>query len=242
MEQLQKTDNAVTTPAELISQAINKDLDIEKLEKLMQMKERWDKEQARKSFLSALAEFQIKCPELRKTKKVSFTTSKGSTTEYHFAPLADIDRQIKQLLHDNGFSKKWEISDNSGKTKVRCIVSHVDGHSEATEMESASDDSGGKNHIQAKGSAIEYMKRYTLIGALGLTTADQDIDGRLPEMDVDKLHQVYMELYNQITPKRQDLVTPMHPDNWSGDRSAELYVQAIAKARKILASLTVIKP
>lgn len=230
-----------TTPTELISLALQNNVDIDKLERLLAMKERWDKEQARKAFFTSLAEFQIECPELRKAKKVSFTTQKGQT-EYHYAPLADIDRQIKPVMKKCGLTKRWEISDVSGKTKVKCLITHTTGHTETTEMESASDDSGSKNPIQAKGSAIEYMKRYTLIGALGLTTADSDIDGRLPEMDIDKLHKTYMELYNQIAPKKPELSTPMNPDNWAGDRSAELYVQAIAKARKILATLITVKP
>lgn len=231
-----------TTPLELISQAINANLDIDKLERLLAMKERWDKEQARKGFFEALVEFQDECPELRKTKKVSFATSKGNTTEYHYAPLADIDRQIKPVLKKCGFTKRWEITDVNGKAKVKCLITHTNGHTEFTEMEAPNDTSGSKNEIQAKGSAIEYMKRYTLIGALGLTTADSDIDARMPELDVDKLHQMYMELYNQIIPKDKSFITPGNPDNWEADRTPDLYVKAIAKARQILGNLTVMKP
>jgi hypothetical protein len=230
-----------TTPADLISQAINANLDIDKLERLLAMKERWDKEQARKGFFEALASFQDECPELRKTKKVSFSTQKG-TTEYHYAPLADIDRQIKPVLKRFGFTKRWEITDVNGKAKVKCLITHTNGHTEATEMEAPNDTSGSKNEIQAKGSAIEYMKRYTLIGALGITTADSDIDARLPDLDIDKLHQMYMELYNQITPKDKSFIVPGNPDNWEAERTPDLYVKAIAKAREILGKLTIMKP
>lgn len=229
-------------PADLISQAIAQpNFDIEKLERLLAMKERWDKEQARKAFFESLSEFQTECPELRKGKKVSFTTTKG-VTEYHYAPLADIDRQIKPLMKRCGLTKRWEITEIDKRIKVKFIVTHTDGHSEVTEMESFADTTGSKNDIQAKGSAIEYMKRYTLIGGLGLTTTDSDIDGRLPELDIDKLHKTYMDLYNQITPKKPDLGSVMHPDNWAGEKSPGIYVQAIAKARKILSELTTIKP
>lgn len=241
------SDTAVTTqqqllPADLISQAIAQpDFDIEKLERLLAMKERWDKEQARKAFFESLSAFQTECPELRKNKKVSFQTSKG-VTEYNYAPLADIDRQIKPLMKRFGLTKRWEITEVDKKIKVKFIVTHTDGHSEITEMEALADDTGSKNPIQAKGSSIEYMKRYTLIGGLGLTTTDSDIDGRLPELDIDKLHKTYMDLYNQITPKKPDLSSVMHPDNWAGDKTPGIYVQAIAKARKILADLTTVKP
>lgn len=232
----EQTQLIVTTPTELISQAINKDLDIEKLERLLAMKERWDKEQARKAFLNSLSEFQNDCPDLRKTKRVFFETQKG-TTEYFYAPLSDIDRQIKKLMKDNGLSKRWEIKDGGEKIRVICIIAHADGHAEQTEMEATADTSGSKNAIQARGSAIEYMKRYTLIGALGITTADSDIDGRMPELDIDKLHKQYMDLYDQIVLKDKSFITPGNPDNWAAERTPGLYVKAIGKARQHLTTL-----
>lgn len=238
--QLQNVDRheiQATTPDQLLALAVDKDLDIDKLEKLMLMKERWDAAQAKKAFLNALTNFQEQCPDLRKTKRVEFDTRAGKA-EYNFAPLGDIDRQIKKLMKDNGLSKQWRIKDEGTKIKVACIISHVDGHSESTEMEAESDMSGSKNAIQGKGSAIKYMQRYTLEGALGLTTADQDIDGRMPEMDIDKLHKEYMKLYNEILLLDESFRTPGDPDNWQADRTPGLYVAAIGKARKRLASLT----
>lgn len=230
-----------TTPTDLIAQAINSNLDIDKLERLLAMKERWDKEQARKAFFESLSAFQEECPDLRKTKAVHY--KRDEPAAYHYAPLSDIDRQIKPLLKKHGLSKRFEIVQDGDKIKgVTCIVTHILGHSESTTMPTITDKSGGKNDIQAIGSGVQYGQRYALIAALGLTTADQDIDGRMPEMDIDKLHKTYMELVNQITPKRPDLATPMNPDNWAGDITPILYVQAIAKARKILAELTTVKP
>lgn len=226
-----------TTPMELISQAISSQLDVEKMEKLMAMQERWQKEQNRKAFFSALSQFQMDCPEIRKTKDVAF-----KETKYSYAPLADIDRQIKPSMRKTGLTKRWEINDDGENMSVTCIVTHEAGHSEITTMKSKADTSGSKNPIQARGSAIEYMKRYTLIGALGITTADTDIDARLPDMDIDKLHHAYMELYNQIIPKDKAFITPGNPDNWQADRTPDLYVKAIAKARERLAQLTILKP
>jgi hypothetical protein len=228
------------TPSELLSQAIDKGLDVPALEKLMALQERWEANQARKAFFSAITEFQNECPDLRKTKKVSMKLRDNNVAEYHYAPLSDIARQIKKLLKDNGLSYRWEIQDSKDEIKVTCLVTHVDGHTEQTTMQSNPDTSGAKNAIQARGSAIEYMKRYTLIGALGITTADSDIDGRLPELDVDKLHKQYMEIYGQIIQKDPAKSTTMDPDNWAIERTPQVYVQAIGKARQVLASL--VKP
>lgn len=229
-----------TTPTELLELAVAQNLDIDKLERLVAMKERYDREVARKEYFSALAQFQYDCPELRKTKGVKF--KENEPDKYVYAPLGDIDRQIKKLLKDNGLTKTWKIFDEAGKIKVVCIITHTQGHSEQTEMISEADMSGAKNPIQGKGSAIEYMKRYTLIGALGLTTTDSDIDGRLPELDIDKLHKQYMELFNQAIIKDPNLRTAMDPDNWNAERTTDLYLKAIGKARQILAKLTPQKP
>lgn len=236
LDQIERVPQA-TTPDQLLALAINKDLDIDKLAKLMELQKQYNDDLARKAFFSALSDFQINCPEIRKTKEVNF-----GQTKYFFAPLADIDRQIKKPLKDCGLSKRWEIKDTGEEIEVTCIITHLDGHSEQTGMKAKPDGSGSKNPIQARGSAIEYMKRYTLIGALGLTTTDTDMDGRLPEMDIDKLHKQYMDLYNQIVLKDESFRTPGDPDNWDVEkRTANLYVAAIGKARKILTTLTMKK-
>jgi hypothetical protein len=47
-------------------------------------------------------------------------------------------------------------------------------------MVGQSDNTGLKNALQASSSAVSYMRRYTLTGVAGISTADEDIDGRLP--------------------------------------------------------------
>jgi len=237
MEEIQ-TLPVATTPDQLIALAVDKNLDIEKLEKLLALKERWEAGEARKRFEEALSQFQEKCPDIRKTKPVRFETRGGGTTEYYYAPLGDIERQIRQLLKDCGLTKKWKPFVNKEEIKVICIISHIAGHSEETEMSASPDATGSKNPIQAIASTVEYLKRHTLLAALGITTADQDVDGRLPELDVDKLHKQYMELYEKIVLKDDKFRTPGHPDNWAAERTPHLYVQAIGKARQIIAKLT----
>lgn len=223
------------TPTDLIAQAIEKGLDVQALEKLMDLQERWDANKARKLFFESFTKFQSECPDIRKMKAVSF--GGDDKAKYHYAPLADITRQIGLKLKENELSYRWEIQDTDKEIKVTCLVSHVSGHTERTTMQANPDTSGAKNPIQARGSAIEYLKRYTLIGALGLSTADTDIDGRLPELDIDKLHKQYMDLFNQIITKDPTQRAAMDPDNWKTDITPELYVKAIGKARQILAKL-----
>lgn len=239
IEVVKPTVPQVTTPDQLLAMAVNKDLDIDKLAKLMELQREYNADLAKKAFFEAFTRFQSNAPDLRKTKEVAFKTSTGGETKYSYAPLAVIVRQIKDLCESCSLTYRWEIKDSKDTIEVTCIITHADGHSEKTTMSASPDASGSKNPIQARGSAIEYMKRYTLIGALGLSTADTDIDAQLPELDVDKLHKQYMELFEKIVAKDEKFRTPGDPDNWAADRTPQLYVQAIGKARQILAKLTI---
>lgn len=186
--QLMKVDEG---PHGLIAMAIQNNLDIDKLERLLALKERYDAQQANKSFISALSHFQQNVPEIKKSKVVDFVNKAGSRTYYKHAEIGDIDEAIKQPMATFGLAKRWEISEDGDKIICTCIISHVDGHNERTTMSSVKDTSGNKNDIQSKASAITYLQRYTLIGALGLTTAseDNDGDGATPPVSTAKSHQ-----------------------------------------------------
>ena len=180
-ETLVKTEG-VATPAKLLELAISKDIDIEKLEKLLALQERWDANQAKKSFLIAMSDFQSKCPDFQKGKQVDFTTKSGFRIKYNYTPLGVIAQGIKEALKECGLSYRWETQEND-KISITCIVSHIDGHSERNTMSADKDASGNKNDIQQIGSTMTYLQRYTLVGALAISSADQDADGEQPKKE-----------------------------------------------------------
>lgn len=162
----------INNPASLIELAIQKDADIEKLSKLMDLQERWETRQSAKAFKIAMSSFTSNKPELKKNKQVSF-----NSTNYKYLPLGQIQKAIDPVLGGFGLSYRWEQSTENNLITITCIVSHVDGHTENTFMSAPADDSGKKNKIQSIGSAVSYLKRYTLEGALGLSS-DYDDDGK----------------------------------------------------------------
>jgi hypothetical protein len=164
------------TPQSLLTLAITKGADVDQLAKLMDLQERWEKNQARKAFLNAFGKFQGEVPKIEKKKQVAF-----GNTKYKYAEISEIADTIKDALLNNGLSYRWEIEEIDNNIRCTCIVSHTDGHSESTAMSASKDTSGNKNDIQARGSAITYLQRYSLIGALGLTTAQEDVDGQQEE-------------------------------------------------------------
>lgn len=222
------------TPTDLIAQAVEKGLDVASLEKLMDLRERYENEQARRAYFEAFTSFQANAPDIRKNKTADFGAGKAS---YKYAQLSEIARQISPELKKNDLNYRWEIQDSMQEIKVTCLVSHKSGHTERTTMTGSPDVTGSKNPIQARGSAIEYLKRYTLIGALGLTTADSDVDGHMPEIDLDILHQQYMRHYNELI-QIDSVYTKWHPDNFKSEKTKGLYIKAIGEIRKKLTEVT----
>lgn len=157
--------------------ALSADFDVGKLAQLLAVKEKWEATEARKAYVAAMAAFKANPPEILKAKHVAFQTSKG-TTEYHHATLADVCAAATKGLALVGISHRWDVAQDAGKITVTCILTHAAGHSESVAMTTLADDSGGKNAIQAIGSAITYLQRYTLMAATGLAAAEMDDDGR----------------------------------------------------------------
>lgn len=166
-----------TTPNQMLQMAINKDLDIEKLKVLIEMQRAYQEEQAKKAFTKAFSEFQKNCPILEKLKENNIPLKSGGTMTYNSLELADIDVKIKEPLSNAGLTKDWEITQENGKVKVTCIVTHYDGYQKKVSLIGPHDETGGKNAIQAIGSTLSYLMRYTLMMILGLTARGMDDDG-----------------------------------------------------------------
>jgi hypothetical protein len=196
------------TPNNLLTMAVEKGCDTEQLKQLMDLQERWEKKEAKKMFLSAISKFQTIVPTLKKTKVANIKSQTGASFSYKYADLGSIAQCIKSSLNECGLSYRWEFDEKDNKMKVSCLVSHFGGHTETTTMEGEKDSSGAKNGIQQKGSTHTYLQRYTLIGALGLSTAEEDNDGKSnpPAKDnkitdeevIDKWKQVINQVKTQI--------------------------------------------
>jgi hypothetical protein len=173
VEQPQPT---VDTPTGLLRIAVEQNFDIEKLERLMQLQREWDADQSRKAFFAALSKFQSEIPPITKSDRIDA----GRAGKRKFATLGTINEAIRPYLYANGLSFRFSQTQSPQGITVACIVSHCDGHSEVTSLTAGADMSQGKNPIQSIGSTITYLERYTLVGALGLTTVDEDDDGGSP--------------------------------------------------------------
>lgn len=158
----------------LIEIAVEK-ADITLLEKIMDLQERHEANQAKKDFNAAMSVFQSALPIIEKKGLVNYTSSKG-TTNYNYAKIEDIAQAIRPALKSSGLSYRFTQEQNNGQIKVTCIVTHINGHSETSSLHSNPDLSGGKDPLKAMASAISYLRRYTLTGLLGIVVGGEDDD------------------------------------------------------------------
>ena len=178
------------SPADLIRQAVNGGADLDKLEKLLTLQERWEANEARKAFHVAMSDFKANPPKIEKDKTVKY-----KDVRYNHASLANVVEKITAELSKHGLSASWRTQQN-GMIMVTCRITHVKGHSEETSLSAPSDASGSKNAIQAIGSTITYLERYSLLAVLGLATYDQDDDGRDADVEtIDEKQQAALTDY-----------------------------------------------
>lgn len=161
-------------PARLLELAVQQNLDVDKLERLMELQERWQAKQAKQAYNRALAKFQSVCPSMKRTKEIKH----GERVIATYASLDEIRKTIQPHLETCDLTATFEIEPGEEIIRVGCRVAHVDGHSETTWMSAGADISGAKNAVQARGSTVTYLQRYSLIAALGITSADTDDDGQ----------------------------------------------------------------
>lgn len=173
-------------PMQMLGHAVQQGMPIETLRELMQLKKEWEADEARKAFVAAMAAFKADPPELVKDKHVSYENKTGKLTKYDHATLGGVCTAIIKGLAEHGISHRWETAQQDNRIKVTCILTHAQGHSESVSLHSGADDSGGKNSIQAIGSAVTYLQRYTLLAATGLAALDQDDDGDASGNDAGK--------------------------------------------------------
>ena len=162
------------TPALLLQMAVQQNADIEKLEKLMALQERWEKNEAKKAFDTAFAAFKNEAVKIVKNRSVN----NGPLTGKKYAELFSVVNAVTPALSAHGLSSAWAITrDEPDWIEVTCTIKHCAGHSESVSMGGPPDVGGAKNAIQARASTVSYLQRYTLKAITGLSEQEDDDDG-----------------------------------------------------------------
>lgn len=147
---------------------------IEKLERMLDMKERMERGAAERAFNDAFARCQREIPTVLKNKRNQQTNS-------NYADLAAVEAAVMPTVNAHGFSMRFfpTASPLEGHYGVDCVVSHAGGHSEKHHADVPSDGSGlkgnqNKTATHAFGSTMSYGRRYLLCMIWNIATADND--------------------------------------------------------------------
>ena len=89
--------------------ATDEAFDLNKLEKLLDVKERWEAEEARKAFVAALAAFKKTPPTLVERSEGGLPGTKGAGPATTTHPWGDVASQVAAGLAAHGLSHSWAV-------------------------------------------------------------------------------------------------------------------------------------
>lgn len=152
-------------------------VDVDKMERLMQMHERFVDRQASAAFNAAMVQAQKR---IRPVVRMSFNTQTNSG----YAKLEDIDKQISPVYTEEGFSLSFGTADSplAGHLRVVCDVMHEQGHTKQYHMDLPLDSAGiagkvNKTGVHAHGSTNSYARRYLTMNIFNVVMVSEDNDG-----------------------------------------------------------------
>lgn len=157
----------IKTPMDLIGIAIQSGAKKGQLRELRGLAEQHARFEADKAFNAAFTAAQSEFPPIAKT-------AQAHNSKY--APLHQITESVRPVLekHGLGFCHEMTQDSDTGALTVRAVVTHAGGASRSAALVAPPDTSGSKNPVQALGSTVTYLRRYTLESVLGLTTRPED--------------------------------------------------------------------
>lgn len=210
---------------------------VDELAKLLDLKLKYQAHESRIAWVNAMRDFKAELPKIEKTKHVSFPNKDGSKTEYDHAELDKVLDLLVPEMKKFGLFPTWKPdSDSSGRVVVACIIHHELGHAEEVgRLSGPADTSGGKNNVQAIGSTVTYLKRYTLFAGLGIEAKGADDDGRRGEgMEENAIEDYCIAMKDSMSlPELQKYFQ----ESWNkakalNDQSAKARLQKVYEERK----------
>lgn len=153
----------------LIQRAIDSNVPVETLERLVDLHERMQKRNAETQFNEAMSAFKAACPIIDKP-----TTADTGKFKYNYATFGYVCQRIQPHCECHGFSYSFDTELQEKSVKVTCKIKHVAGHFETSSFTAPIDASARMNITQQAASAVSYGKRYALLGAFGIATGGDD--------------------------------------------------------------------
>ena len=152
-----------------INLAIETKADLPTIEKFMDLRERWEKNEARKAFHVAMAVFKANLPTVVKDKTNSQYKSKYVSEDA-------LINTINPELSKQGLSASFDFAQEGDNIKVTCNITHAKGHRESVSLSGKADGSGSKNPLQQIKSTATYLRKATFEAITGIASSENDAD------------------------------------------------------------------
>jgi hypothetical protein len=153
--------------------AVRPDMDLTKINGLIDVYERWQKREAENAYNAAFAAFKSEGVQVIRNRTVNDGPLKGRKyADGHAWVLG-----VSEAMSRHGMSFSWAIVEDSKEwIRVECKLRHVQGHHEVVGFGGPPDIGGAKNAMHARASTVSYLERYTLKAATGLSEQDDDAE------------------------------------------------------------------
>lgn len=171
--------DATSLMAVISRAASDPNMDVLRLEKLVDLYERITARQAEQRYSDAMSSVQAEMRPIAADANNPQTKSK-------YASFAALDRVLRPIYTKNGFALSYSTADGAPPECIRivCKVSHRAGHTERPYIDMPSDGKGAKGgdvmtKTHATGAATAYGQRYLLKMVFNIAVGD-DLDGNEP--------------------------------------------------------------
>jgi hypothetical protein len=173
MQQAQPASGTASLMRLIEAAAARPDMDLTKINGLIDVYERWQKREAENAYNAAFAAFKSEGVQVIRNRTVNDGPLKGRTYADGHAWVIG----VSEAMSRHGMSFSWQIVEDSKEwIRVECKLRHVQGHYEVVGFGGPPDTGGAKNAMHARSSTVSYLERYTLKAATGLSEQDDDAD------------------------------------------------------------------
>jgi hypothetical protein len=157
--------------------AADPSVDVDKMDRLLQMQERVLARQAEVEFNAAMADAQSEIGRIS-------ADATNPQTRSNYATYGKLDKVLRPVYSRHGFALSFGEGESPKPDYVRvtCIVSHRAGHSRTYFRDMPADGKGAKGgdvmtKTHAAGAAQSYGMRYLLKGIFNVAIGEEDRDG-----------------------------------------------------------------
>ena len=174
----EKKNIQVSETGQLLQMAVDKNLDVDKLERLIELKNKEEARLAKKDFDLHFGLMQSQFPTIPKTKKVK---NRSGALLYKYCPLENIIKVIGPIIKDHGFSFWFSsemVEDKENEMRIFCHISGW-GHEKTNHIDfPIIKGTDATNKIQERGITESYGQRYAFKAGFGFVIAGEDDDAQ----------------------------------------------------------------